>query len=687
MSWQSSLLKASFDTQRIKAGSVGHKIVVALDANNLDGIIKKIKSKELNLGGVRNSLNKIIRLFNQVNEQSKSMNEKQWEKAKEKYEDVTFAAQAIDVPIESKMIENAEKLKEMLDKLAPAQKVDGKENKEYKRKTPKKVLNLYEKFLSGDFQPLVDYLNEGSEDAKKNKIKRLRLWDKENNRFVKALKSAKANKARLMGYDTLDVELLLPDEFNYDILPKAWKQEEQMGGVLVSLPSWITILQGKKLSGGQPSKPITRNFFAKVFNQPKYSSRTIGASQTVELEGIGDDLALGYLQHVLTKVAGQDRVPFIPNLLEGNAKSGGAKKLNQMVFGIGSGHQMGTAKVLPLLEYIFKENKIDIDAGFATNTTKESLTKDTIYRKLNRGVVDDKYREIIELFENRTKNKSDASGFAKFELDVRAADESVRKLYEELKEETPVIPSGLSIEMREFLLKPPRGGWKKKPNLKAEYGAVYNALPDGQAIKTMRFGETVYGDRKETDDKKRVAQIHTALERMKPSKQDSQTLVPNDKSDSDLLRFLFSSIDYNPIATLKEAMAKKSKQEDTYVRYTITDSNQLSFVYLIGALKMLEAQLLGSNTIDNLVWKMSSVKRVYDDESKQWVAGKPPTAEEMTKMETKLEQEINKVYPKIRTKIIDATKQKIVEVAEEPIVIDKKGVAQPLDWLKDQEGM
>jgi len=60
---------------------------------------------------------------------------------------------------------------------------------------------------------------------------------------------------------------------------------------------------------------------------------------------------------------------------------------------------------------------------------------------------------------------------------------------------------------------------------------------------------------------------------------------------------------------------------------------------------------------------------------------------ELTKMETKLEQEINKVYPQIRTKIIDATKQKIVEVAEEPIIIDKEGVAQPLDWLKDQEGL
>jgi hypothetical protein len=691
MSWQASLLKASFDTQRIKAGSVGHKVVIALDHNRLDELIKKIKSEELNLGGVRSSLNKIIRLFNQVNEQSKSMGEEQWEKQKERYEDVTFSATATDVPIKSHLFENAEKLKGMLDKLAPAQKVDGKRNKKYKDKVPKKVLNLYEKFLSGDFQPLVDYLNEGSQDAKKTKIKRLRLWDKENNRFVKALKSAKANKARLMGYDTLDVKLLLPDDFNYDILPKAWEQEEQAEGVLVSLPSWITILQGKKLSGGQPSKPITRNFFAKVFNQPKYSGTKIAASSEVNIKGIEDDLALGYLRHVLTKVSGQDRVQFLPNLLEGSAKSGFTKRINSLLFGIGTGHQWGTAKVLPLLEYIFNENKIDIDAGFATNTTKESLTKDAVYRKLNRGGVDEKYQDIIDMFENRMKKKGDSTGFAKFELDVRAAGQETVKLYEELKEETPVIPSGLSIEMRDFLLKPPRGGWKKKPNLQAEYGAVYNALPNGQAIKTMRFGETIYGDRKQTDDKKRVGELHTALERMKPSKQDSQTLVPSNKGDADKLRFLFSSIDYNPIATLREAMSKGNDGEFSpgtrYVELTLRDTNQLTFVFLIQVLIRLEKTLLKQDNIRDAVRKATKVKRVYDDESKQWVAGKPPTAEDMTQMETKLEETINRVYPQIRDRILDATKKKIVEVMEEPIVIDKEGVAQPLHWLKERPGL
>ena len=689
MSWQSSLLKASFDTQQIKAGSIRHKIIVALDGNNLDSIIKQIKSEELNLGGVRSSLNKIIRLFNQVNEQSKSMGERQWEKAKERYEDSTFAAQAIDVPIESHLMENAEKLKEMLDDLAPAKISGGKRNPNYKDKVPKKVLNLYTKFLNQDFQPLVDYLNEGSQDAKKTKIKRLRLWEKNNNKFVKVLKSQKANKAKLMGYDTLDVELLLPDDFNYDILPKAWKQEEQANGVLVTLPSWITILHGKKMSGGQPSKPITRNFFAKVFNQPKYSSTRIVASTKVEAEGITDDIALGYMQHVLTKVAGQDRVPFIPNLLEGDVKSGMTKRLNSLIFGIGTGHQWGTAKVLPLLEHIFKENKIDIGSGFATNTTKESLTKDAVYRKLNRGGVDDKYKEIIELFENRTKNKGDTSGFAKFELDVRAAGTEMVKLYEELKEDTPLIPNPLSIDMRDFLLKPGVKGWKSKPDLKAEYAAIHQILPNGQSIKEMRFGETVYGDRKQADDKKRVEQIHTALKRMKPSKQDNQTLVPSSESDVDLLKFLFSSIDYNPIATLKEQMKTDTSKppESRTVKLTLQDTNQLSFVFLIRVLAELERTFFKQDSIRNAVRKVTKVKRVYDDKSKQWVEGTASTAEEMTKMETKLEQEINKLYPKIRTKIIEKTKQKIVEVLNEPIVIDKDGVAQPLDWLKGRPGM
>ena len=688
MSWQTSLLKASFDTQRIKAGSVSHKIIVALDASNLDGIIKKIKSQEMNLGGVRSSLNKIIRLFNQVNEQSKSMKRPQWEKAKERYEDVTFAAQAIDVPIESHLMENAEKLKEMLDDIAPAQKVDGKQNIDYKRKVPKKVLNLYTKFLNQDFQPLVDYLNEGSQDAKKIKIKQLRLWEKNNNKFVKVLKSQKANKAKLMGYDTLDVELLLPDDFNYNILPKAWKQEEQANGVLVTLPSWITILQGKKMSGGQPSKPITRNFFAKVFNQPKYSSTRIAASTKVEVEGITDDIALGYMQHVLTKVSGADRQPFMPNLGKaGDMSTGSAKKVNTMLFGIGSGHQMGTAKTLPLLEYLFRKKKIDIDSGFATDTTKEALTKDAVYRKMNRGGVDEKYKEIVELFENRTKNKGDTSGFAKFELDVRAAGKEMVELYEELKKDTPLIPSGLSVDMRDFLLKPGVRGWKSKPDLKAEYAAIHQILPSGQAIKQMRFGETVYGDRKQADETKRVEQIHTALNRMRPSKQDSQILVPSSEADVDLLKFLFTSVDYNPIATLKEAFAEKIKTDDDYVRFAIKDQLQLSFVYLIGALKHLESTLLGSNTIHKALLKTVKVKRVFDKKSKQFVEGKPPTAEEMEKLETQLETEINTVYPQIRDKLIEATKEKISEVLNEPIVIDKDGVAQPLDWLKERPGM
>ena len=85
----------------------------------------------------------------------------------EQYEDVTFAATATDVPIPSRMMENAEKLKEKLDDYAPASK--GGTNPDYKRKISKKVLKLYEEFLGGSFQPLVDYLNEGSQEAKKHK--------------------------------------------------------------------------------------------------------------------------------------------------------------------------------------------------------------------------------------------------------------------------------------------------------------------------------------------------------------------------------------------------------------------------------------------------------------------------------------------------------------------------------------
>jgi hypothetical protein len=124
-----------------------------------------------------------------------------------------------------------------------------------------------------------------------------------------------------------------------------------------------------------------------------------------------------------------------------------------------------------------------------------------------------------------------------------------------------------------------------------------------------------------------------------------------------------------------------------YVELTLRDTNQLTFVFLIQVLIRLEKTLLKQDNIRDAVRKATKVKRVYDDESKQWVAGKPPTAEDMTQMETKLEETINRVYPQIRDRILDATKKKIVEVMEEPIVIDKEGVAQPLHWLKERPGL
>ena len=134
MSWQSSLLKnflhASFDTQTIKSGSVGYIILQHLNNDSHDALMKKIKNDELNVGGVRSSLNKLIRLFNQINQQEKEMKDnpkENWDKMLETYEDVTFKhAMFMEVPIEGRVIKNAEKLKEMLDKLAPAKMSGGK---------------------------------------------------------------------------------------------------------------------------------------------------------------------------------------------------------------------------------------------------------------------------------------------------------------------------------------------------------------------------------------------------------------------------------------------------------------------------------------------------------------------------------------------------------------------------------
>ena len=690
MSWQATLHKASFDTQKIKGGGVGFKIIMALDGGNVNSIIESIKNEELNLGGVRSSLNKIIRLFNQINEQAndKTIPENKWLKMKEQYEDVTFAATATDVPIPKRMMENAEKLKEKLDDYAPAKMSGGKRNPNYKDKIPKKVLKLYEEFLGGNFQPLVDYLNEGSQEAKKTKIKQLRLWEKNNSRFVKALKSAKANKSKLMGYDTKDVKLLLPDDFNFGIIPKAWTQEEQADGVLVSLPDWITILQGKKLSGGDPDKPIVRNFFAKVFNQPKYSKKKIaGGMKNIKAESFQDDnVALRYLQHVLTKVSGADRGAFIPVLSPtGDSGVGAAKETAKILFGVQTGSEKGTGKVLPALEYLFEHKELDISAGFVANRTKSSLTRDAVYRKLSKGEGEE---SVLRLF-NKYVKADDARGFAKFELAMRGESQETKDAYERMQKETPLIPSGISVEMRDFLLKPPVGGWGKVPQLKIQYPSIEESLPSRSSIRNMKFGEHRYGDSGQPDDEKRVKQIKDALSKMKPSKQDNSILVPSSKSEERLLSFLFSAIDHNPIENFKQQFAADQKQGGTFrVRLKAgQDTNKLSFYYLVGVLDRLEAQMLGSNKINKAVRKITRVKRVYNDETGQWEEGTPPTPEEMSKLEKAFEDAVNDVYPQIRNGLVEATKKKMAEVVSEPIIIDKEGVAQPRDWLRELTGV
>ena len=123
------------------------------------------------------------------------------------------------------------------------------------------------------------------------------------------------------------------------------------------------------------------------------------------------------------------------------------------------------------------------------------------------------------------------------------------------------------------------------------------------------------------------------------------------------------------------------------IRLKVEDTNKLTFHYLVGVLHTLEAAMLNSNTVNQAVRKITKVKRVYNDETGEWEEGTAPTPEQMAKLEGEFETAINSVYPQIRDRWVEATKEKMAQVVSEPIIIDKEGVAQPRDWLRELTGV
>ena len=176
-----------------------------------------------------------------------------------------------------------EKFQPLLDKLGTAKRTDGKDNPEYER--PQEV-EMYESFMKGNHEELVTFLTEGGRGTITPRISRLIKWNSENGDVL--LKYVK-DKPELYGYITKDITLTLPNNFDRDILDDYQFVMER--DIKVTLPEFLTIEQGKALAGGQPSQPIERTAFARIFKAPKYKDKIVATSVKLEASTIDGGFA------------------------------------------------------------------------------------------------------------------------------------------------------------------------------------------------------------------------------------------------------------------------------------------------------------------------------------------------------------------------------------------------------------
>lgn len=615
----------------IEINSYEGRLLDALTDNaETDKILRKVKNGELKAGSVRRAINRLRELFGLGEDEQRMAFDK---------------IPTVEVPVQSTVKVNAEKI---LDEL-PASRHEKGSTYHTKRKVSTVSVKKYEDFMKGNHQQLIDFLTQGTADAKERRQREIRQWNNENNdRLVKYLKGAKANKEHLMGYDTEGITLKLAK------LPPGSKKkgvEEIPEGFEITLGPFMSISNRKKYGGGEPSSPIKRNFFARLFNQPKYRTKTVATVvEGVDVQEVSNDIAKEYLGLVLHRLSGGARNKFLPEIAHAEDSS--------IIYGTKASAKTSTSKLLPALSYLIDNPTFQLEGSFAKEQTKESIQKKSVIDKLindelNYAPYTELQTKFNEIVKPARKKHRDSPSEARIKisdfLKEVAKDTNLTNVFNELVGKTVVRKYSMPTELRETLL-------ASKANIDMDIvrrHGLDNVFPSKRSI--GRMGKSV----KEALTNMRVGKLEGTHE-----------VMPDDVK---VLQHLFTDVIDNPFESFIDEIKDKKivSRREFRKEFEKMDTNVLNFTDVVGLIARLERIFFDTFEVRKGI---TAIYRAVKHDG------------DYTEASKKLKAEINEVYSKVRNEFVSKLKEKIGEVLSEPIIHDKSGF-QPYEWLTEEKGI
>ena len=545
-----------------------------------------------------------------------------------------------------------ERFQPLLDKLGTAKRADGKDNPEYERPNEKEV-EMYESFMNGNHEELVEFLNDGTDGNKRVKISRLIKWNSENGDAL--LKYVK-DKPELYGYITKDITLTLPNNFDRDILDDYQFVMER--DIKVTLPEFLTIEQGKALAGGQPSQPIERTAFARIFKAPEYKDKIVATSVKLEASTIDGGFAADYLNMVVTNLRGNTREPFMPTFSVSEAPSSGQiREAQKLFFGAKTGG--GTSRMYPAMEYILRNEKLDLDVGFVRTQTKETLQEVELANKFQRAEIDDKelnklYNKFVKVKTDEDGNVTNVTGYSKFKQAV--VDAGLEDDYNKFLKETQVRRYTLPVEVRDALVAmiDNEADEKQVRLVKSKLGHLFSKVGFKRSVREMRKKKINYGD----PDK-----IKEALLSMEEKAEGTVSIT--DKLFLERVNFLFDDVDQDPLGNFLSGMDSGGKFRLKDMQ--LSSKQVLQFSDLLVMVLQLSRKMLRDSKL-----QMSLKRLLRETDSKK-----------RKEAEDEFKTKLSESYSKIHKGVLDAIRRKMVQVMEEPLLHNKSGAIQPYDWINE----
>ena len=547
-----------------------------------------------------------------------------------------------------------ERFQPLLDKLGKPFKVDGKENPEYER--PQEV-EMYESFMKGNHEELVKFLTEGGRGTITPRISRLIKWNSENGDAL--LKYVK-DKPELYGYITKDITLTLPNNFDRDILDDYQFVMER--DIKVTLPEFLTIEQGKALAGGQPSQPIERTAFARIFKAPEYKDKIVATSVKLEASTIDGGFAADYLNMVVTNLRGNTREPFMPVISYSEAPSPARIKAAQKEF-FGALTGGGTSRMYPAMEYILRNEKLDLDVGFVRTQTKETLQEVELANKFQRAEIDDDelnklYNKFVKVKTDEDGNVTNVTGYSKFKQAV--VDAGLENEYNKFLKETQVRRYTLPVEVRDALVAmiDNEADEKQVRLVKSKLGHLFSKVGFKRSVREMRKKKINYGD----PDK-----IKEALLSMEEKAEGTVSIT--DKLFLERVNFLFDDVDQDPLGNaILQLRTKHSDGSRFRLKDMRLSSKQvLQFSDLLTMVLQLSRKMIRDSKL-----QVSLIKLLKETDAKK-----------KKQAEDEFKTKLSDTYSKVHKSVLDAIRKKMVQVMEEPLLHNKSGAIQPYDWINE----